>query len=84
LEWQPLNEADQHELEARINATTFVRDIINKPAEEVAPRQLAAMAAEYIKSVAPKGTVTAKIVKDKDLLAENWQGIFAVGRGSER
>ncbi|WP_394242113.1 aminopeptidase PepB [Vibrio astriarenae] len=84
LEWQPLGDADQHELEARINAAAFVRDIINKPAEEVAPRQLATMAAEYIKSVAPKGTVTAKIVKDKDLLVEGWQGIYAVGRGSER
>ena len=40
------------------------------------------MAAEFIKSVAPEGTVTARIVKDKDLLAEDWQGIYAVGRGS--
>ncbi|MCV5802607.1 aminopeptidase PepB, partial [Escherichia coli] len=59
-------------------------DIINKTAEEVAPRQLATMAAEFIKSVAPEGTVTARIVKDKDLLAEGWEGIYAVGRGSDR
>lgn len=84
LEWQPLVEADQAELVARIKATDFTRDIINKPAEEVAPRQLATMAAEFIKSVAPEGTVKARIVKDKDLLAEGWQGIFAVGRGSDR
>ncbi|WP_281630456.1 aminopeptidase PepB [Vibrio sp. St2] len=79
-----LVEAAQAELEARIKATEFTRDIINKPAEEVAPRQLATMAAEFIKSVAPEGTVKARIVKDKDLLAEGWEGIFAVGRGSER
>ncbi len=42
------------------------------------------MAAEFIKSVAPEGTVTARIVKDKDLLAEGWEGIYAVGRGSDR
>ncbi|MEZ8826184.1 aminopeptidase PepB [Vibrio amylolyticus] len=84
LEWQSLPESDQSELEARIKATDWTRDIINKSAEEVAPRQLATMAAEFIKSVAPKGTVSVKIVKDRDLLAENWQGIFAVGRGSER
>lgn len=84
LKWHALQEADQAELEARIKATDFTRDIINKPAEEVAPRQLATMAAEFIKSVAPEGTVTARIVKDKDLLTEGWQGIFAVGRGSER
>lgn len=84
LVWQPLTEADQAELEARIKATEFTRDIINKSAEEVAPRQLATMAAEFIKSVAPEGTVTARIVKDKDLLSEGWEGIYAVGRGSER
>ncbi|MGC9493790.1 aminopeptidase PepB [Vibrio genomosp. F10] len=84
IEWSPLEADHQAELEARIITTDWTRDIINKPAEEVAPRQLATMAAEFIKSVAPKGTVTVKIVKDKDLLAENWQGIYAVGRGSER
>ncbi|GAK85273.1 peptidase B [Vibrio ponticus] len=42
------------------------------------------MAAEFIKSVAPEGTVTARVVKDKDLLTEGWEGIYAVGRGSER
>ncbi|WP_391089194.1 aminopeptidase PepB [Vibrio sp. NH-UV-68] len=82
--WQPLADAEQAELSARITATDFTRDIINKPAEEVAPRQLASMAAEFIKSVAPEGSVTVRIVKDKDLLTEGWQGIYAVGRGSER
>ncbi|HFQ5256388.1 TPA: aminopeptidase PepB [Vibrio vulnificus] len=84
LEWVALEEKAQAELEARIKATEFTRDIINKPAEEVAPRQLATMAAEFIRSVAPEGTVTARIVKDKDLLAEGWEGIYAVGRGSDR
>ena len=83
-EWSALAAEDQAELEARIKATDWARDIINKSAEEVAPRQLATMAGEFIKSVAPEGTVTTKIVKDKDLLTEGWQGIFAVGRGSER
>ena len=84
VEWAALSDEDQAELQARITSTDFTRDIINKTAEEVAPRQLATMAAEFIKSVAPKGTVTARIVKDKDLLAEGWEGIYAVGRGSER
>lgn len=84
LEWTALSEEDEAELKARISATEFVRDIINKPAEEVAPRQLATMAAEFIKSVAPEGTVTAKVVKDKDLLTEGWEGVYAVGRGSSR
>ncbi|WP_337162881.1 aminopeptidase PepB [Vibrio fluvialis] len=83
LEWKALDKAQQDELEARIKATDWTRDIINKSAEEVAPRQLATMAAEFIKSLAPEH-VSYRIVKDKDLLTEGWEGIFAVGRGSER
>ena len=82
--WSALEEAQQAELEARVKATEFTCDIINKSAEEVAPRQLASMAAEFIKSVSPEGTVSFRIVKDKDLLTDGWEGIFAVGRGSER
>jgi len=84
LEWSALAEGEQHELLARIKAADWTRDIINKSAEEIAPRQLATLASEFIKSVAPEGTVTSRIVKDRDLLAEGWEGIFAVGRGSER
>lgn len=84
LEWVALEADAQQELEARIMSTDWARDIINKTAEEVAPRQLATMAAEFIRSVAPSGTVKAKVVKDKDLLTEGWEGIYAVGRGSER
>ncbi|EKO3907149.1 aminopeptidase PepB [Vibrio fluvialis] len=83
LEWKALDQAQQDELEARIKAIDWTRDIINKSAEEVAPRQLATMAAEFIKSLAPEH-VSYRIVKDKDLLTEGWEGIFAVGRGSER
>lgn len=82
--WTALEAADEKELNDRILTTNWTREIINKTAEEVAPRQLTTMAAEFIKSVAPAGTVTAKIVKDKDLLTEGWTGIYAVGRGSER
>lgn len=83
VEWAPLPDEQQGELLARIKSSNWVRDIINKPAEEVAPRQLATMAGEFIKSLAPEH-VTYRIVKDKDLLTEGWAGIFAVGRGSER
>ncbi|MBD1576677.1 aminopeptidase PepB [Vibrio sp. S11_S32] len=84
ITWPALDAAQQTELEARIKTTDWVRDIINKSAEEVAPRQLATMAGELIKSIAPQGSVSYRIVKDKDLLTEGWNGIYAVGRGSER
>jgi PepB aminopeptidase len=81
--WTELEENSEKELKARIKSGDWVRDIINKSAEEVAPRQLATMAGEFIKSLAPEH-VTYRIVKDKDLLTEGWEGIYAVGRGSER
>jgi PepB aminopeptidase len=83
VSWDTLSDDAQTELEARIKASDWTRDIINKTGEEVAPRQLATMAAEFIKSLSPE-QVKYKIVKDKDLLTEGWEGIYAVGRGSDR
>ncbi len=84
VSWFGLSKADEKELNDRILTTNWTRNIINKTAEEVAPRQLTTMAAEFIKSIAPEGTLTTKIIRDKDLLTEGWAGIYAVGRGSER
>ncbi len=83
LTWDELPEVSQRELEARIKVSDWTRNIINKSAEEVAPRQLASMAGEFIKSLDPE-KVKYRIVKDKDLLTEGWKGIYAVGRGSSR
>lgn len=80
--WEPLNETYEVELQARIKTTNWVCDIINQPADVVAPSQLAARAGEFIKSLAPQH-VTYKIVKGNDLLDEGWNGIHAVGRGSD-
>ncbi|MGF1699221.1 aminopeptidase PepB [Photobacterium makurazakiensis] len=81
--WQALADAEQAELQARITATNWVREIINQSAEVVRPSQLATRAAEFIKSLAPEH-VTYKIIKGNDLLDEGWNGIHTVGRGSER
>ncbi|MGF1738301.1 aminopeptidase PepB [Photobacterium satsumensis] len=81
--WSGLSEADEAELQARLMATNWVRDIINQSAEVVRPSQLASRAGELIKSLAPEH-VTYKIIKGNDLLDEGWNGIHTVGRGSER
>ena len=80
--WSALNETDEAELQARIKATEWVREIINQPADVVRPSQLATRAGEFIKSLAPE-YVTYKIIKGNDLLDEGWNGIHAVGRGSD-
>ncbi|UTV27152.1 aminopeptidase PepB [Photobacterium atrarenae] len=81
--WSGLSDADEAELQARLTATNWVREIINQPAEIVRPSQLAARAGEFIKSLAPEH-VTYKIIKGNDLLDEGWNGTHTVGRGSER
>ncbi|WP_305814229.1 aminopeptidase PepB [Photobacterium leiognathi] len=80
--WPALRESDEAELAARLKATEWVREIINQPADVVRPSQLAARAGEFIKSLAPEH-VTYKIIKGNDLLDEGWNGIHAVGRGSD-
>lgn len=71
------------ELEARITAADWARDIINQTAEEIEPKQLASRAGEFIKSLAPDH-VSYKIVSGTDLLEQGWVGIYTVGRGSAR
>ncbi|PSW19673.1 aminopeptidase PepB [Photobacterium sanctipauli] len=83
VSWAALPEAEEAELQARLTATNWVREIINQSAEIVRPSQLAARAGEFIKSLAPEH-VTYKIIKGNDLLDEGWNGIHTVGRGSER
>ncbi|WP_305464102.1 aminopeptidase PepB [Photobacterium leiognathi] len=80
--WPTLSDSDEAELTARLKATEWVREIINQPADVVRPSQLAARAGEFIKSLAPEH-VTYKIIKGNDLLDEGWNGIHAVGRGSD-
>ncbi|WP_318461601.1 aminopeptidase PepB [Photobacterium leiognathi] len=80
--WPALSDSDEAELAARLKATEWVREIINQPADVVRPSQLAARAGEFIKSLAPEH-VTYKIIKGNDLLDEGWNGIHAVGRGSD-
>ncbi|SMY38507.1 aminopeptidase PepB [Photobacterium andalusiense] len=82
VQWSALSALDEAELQARIKTINWVCDIINQPADVVAPSQLAARAGEFIKSLAPEH-VTYKIVKGYDLLDEGWNGIHAVGRGSD-
>ncbi|MCG3884296.1 aminopeptidase PepB [Photobacterium leiognathi] len=80
--WPAQSDSDEAELAARLKATEWVREIINQPADVVRPSQLAARAGEFIKSLAPEH-VTYKIIKGNDLLDEGWNGIHAVGRGSD-
>jgi leucyl aminopeptidase len=72
--------ADRAEVTALSDAVAFTRDLINTPAEDMGPAQLAA-AVEAIG--AAHGASVRQIIGD-DLLTQNYPMIHAVGRGSAR
>ena len=72
--------ANQGEVE-RISRSVFLaRDLINTPAEDMGPEQLAAAA----KSVAEANGATFKVLVGNALLEQNYPTIHIVGRASSR
>ncbi len=63
-------------LEARVNAFTLVRDLINTPANDMGPADLSAAARAVAKAT---GAMFREVVGD-DLLKKNYPAIHAVGR----
>ena len=61
-------------------ADSLVRNLVNTPAEDLGPSELAAAA----KDLGRRFGMTRRIVKGEDLLAENYPLIHAVGRASTR
>lgn len=83
VEWAPLDDAQQKELDSRLKIIDWVRDTINAPAEELGPEQLAQRAVDLLCSVACDN-VSYRITKGEDLREQNYMGLHTVGRGSER
>ncbi|MBW7982154.1 aminopeptidase PepB [Enterobacillus tribolii] len=83
VEWAPLGEADRAELDRRLHIIDWVRDVINAPAEELGPEQLAQRAVDLMCGVACD-SVSYRITKGEDLREQGYMGLHTVGRGSER
>ncbi|MBT0587687.1 aminopeptidase PepB [Alteromonas oceanisediminis] len=75
--------ADKADLEKRLAALMFTRELINETPEVMSPEYLANASAEWLSSLAPEHTSTRFIVGD-ELQQAGWTGIYNVGRGSER
>ncbi|HVJ50953.1 MAG TPA: leucyl aminopeptidase family protein [Aliidongia sp.] len=73
-------EADRAEVEALAEAASLARDLINTPAEDMGPAELAAAA----EALAKKHGAECTLIVGNDLLAQNYPTIHAVGRGSAR
>ena len=83
VDWAPLGDNERAELEYRLSIIDWVRDIINQPAEELGPEQLARRAVDLIAKYAGD-TVSYRITKGDDLREQNYMGLHTVGRGSTR
>jgi leucyl aminopeptidase len=78
LLWPP--EADRGEVERLARGIYLARDLINTPAEEMGPEELAAAAA----GVARERGARCEVLVGDELLKNNYPMIHAVGRGSAR
>jgi len=83
IEWAPLGDSERAELDRRLNIIDWVRNVINQPAEELGPEQLARRAVDLISKYAGDA-VSYRITKGEDLREQNYMGLHTVGRGSSR
>ncbi|MEG3127732.1 aminopeptidase PepB [Pantoea cypripedii] len=83
VEWPALGEHEQSEFDRRLKIVDWVRNIINLPAEDLSPEQLAHGAIDLISDVGGNA-VSYRITKGEDLREQGYLGIHTVGRGSTR
>lgn len=77
---------EQAEFDARVACSTFTRDVINAPSDQLTPEVLAHKAAEFIlhqaDKYAGKGKVAFEIIAREALNERGYHGIWTVGKGS--
>jgi len=71
---------DRDSVTRTAEATFLVRDLVNTPASHMGPQELADAAAH----LARQHGADFRVIVGEDLLAENFPGIHAVGRASDR
>jgi leucyl aminopeptidase len=72
--------ADQADVERIASSVFLARDMVNTPAEDMGPEQLA----ERASTVAKAHGATLQVIAGDDLLKQNYPTIHAVGRASDR
>lgn len=70
--------ADRDYIEAATAATYLVRDLINTPANDMGPEQLAAAAS----AIALEHNAEFHVITGEDLLSQNYPMIYAVGKAN--
>jgi leucyl aminopeptidase len=72
--------ADRAQVERSANGSALVRDLVNTPAEDMGPAELA----QEANAVARRLGMTARVIEGEELRAKNFPLIHAVGRASVR
>lgn len=75
--------SSQHELQKLQNAVFFARELINQTPEQLSPELLATEATKWLSDIG-KDAIKVKSWVGDELQQAGWQGIYEVGRGSER
>ena len=73
-------EAERGEVEHLATGIALARDLINTPAEDMGPAELA----EAAETLAQRHGAEIRVIVGDDLIAQNYAMIHAVGRGSAR
>lgn len=82
VEWPKLDKRDRQELVNRLLIIDWVRDMINLPAEELGPIELAQRSVTLISSFTHK--FDYKLICGNELNDKGYTGIYTVGCGSSR
>jgi leucyl aminopeptidase len=72
--------ADRDEVERIVRAVFLARDMINTPAQDMGPEQLA----DAARGVADRHAASLRVIVGDELLAQNYPTVHAVGRASVR
>ena len=83
VQWPALSEAEKTELQHRLKVVDWVRNVINLPAEDLGPEELASAAIDLLSDLGGDA-VTYRITKGEDLREQGYMGLHTVGRGSSR
>jgi len=72
--------ADRAQVERTVAGIYLVRDLVNTPANDLGPAEIAAAAAK----VAKAGNAKITVITGEELLKKNYPAIYEVGKGSPR
>jgi leucyl aminopeptidase len=74
------SDVDVEDVERQVNATNLVRDLINTPANDMGPVELA----QHAQDVAEKYNAKLTVIVNDDLLKANYPAVYTVGMASSR